>query len=52
MNEMIAGLLGSLAKIEHKQKMRRIRSGIEAAQSAGTWTGRPPRGSTTKTRMP
>lgn len=45
-NEMIVGLLGSLAKIEHKQKMRRIRSGIEAAQSAGTWTGRPPRGFT------
>ncbi|MDB2272610.1 recombinase family protein [Halorubrum ezzemoulense] len=29
--EMVAGLLGDLAKIEHKQKLRRIRSGIAAA---------------------
>ncbi|MFW6382416.1 MAG: recombinase family protein [Haloferacaceae archaeon] len=42
--ELIAGLLGDLAKIEHKQKMRRIRSGIRAAQDAGKWTGRPPAG--------
>lgn len=43
---MVAGLMGSLAEIEHKQKLRRIRSGIEAAQEAGKWTGRPPRGFT------
>jgi DNA invertase Pin-like site-specific DNA recombinase len=42
--EMLAGLLGDLAKIEHKQKLRRIRSGIAAAQDAGKWTGRPPAG--------
>ena len=42
--EMIAGLLGDLAKIEHKQKLRRIRSGVAAAQDAGKWTGRPPAG--------
>ncbi|OYR75156.1 recombinase family protein [Halorubrum ezzemoulense] len=42
--ELIAGLLGDLAKIEHKQKLRRIRSGIAAAQDAGKWTGRPPAG--------
>ena len=44
--ELIAGLLGDLAKIEHKQKLRRIRSGIAAAQDAGKWTGRPPAGFT------
>lgn len=44
--EMVVGLMGSLAKIEHKQKLRRIRSGIDAAQDAGKWTGRPPRGFT------
>lgn len=43
-SELIAGLMGQLAKIEHKQKLRRIRSGIRAAQEAGKWTGRPPRG--------
>ncbi|WP_080505244.1 recombinase family protein [Halorubrum aethiopicum] len=42
--EMLAGLLGDLAKIEHKQKLRRIRSGIAAAQDEGKWTGRPPAG--------
>jgi len=42
--KMLAGLMGSLAEIEHRQKLRRIRSGIEAAQEAGKWTGRPPRG--------
>jgi DNA invertase Pin-like site-specific DNA recombinase len=36
--------MGQLAKIEHKQKMRRIQSGIRAAQDAGKWTGRPPLG--------
>jgi len=43
---MLASLLGDLAKIEHKQKLRRIRSGIAAAQDAGKWTGRPPTGFT------
>lgn len=43
-SQMIAGLMGDLARIEQKQKLRRIRSGIAAAQDAGTWTGRPPRG--------
>jgi len=42
--QMLASLLGDLAKIEHKQKLRRIRSGIKAAQDAGKWTGRPPTG--------
>ncbi|SNR69113.1 recombinase family protein [Halorubrum vacuolatum] len=42
--QLIAGVLGDLAKIEHKQKLRRIRSGIAAAQDAGKWTGRPPAG--------
>ncbi len=42
--QLIAGVLGDLAKVEHKQKLRRIRSGIAAAQDAGKWTGRPPAG--------
>jgi len=42
--QMLASLLGDLAKIEHKQKLRRIRSGIKAARDAGKWTGRPPTG--------
>lgn len=42
--QMIANIMGDLARIEHKQKLRRIRSGIAAAQDAGKWTGRPPRG--------
>ena len=42
--QMLASLLGDLAKIEHKQKLRRIRSGIAAAQEAVKWTGRPPTG--------
>lgn len=41
---MIANLMGDLAKIEHEQKLQRIRSGIRAAQRTGKWTGRPPRG--------
>jgi DNA invertase Pin-like site-specific DNA recombinase len=44
--EMIAGIMGDLARIEQQQKMRRIRSGIDAAKEAGKWTGRPPRGFT------
>ena len=43
---MIARLMGDLAEIEHTQKMQRIESGIRAAQEAGKWTGRPPRGFT------
>lgn len=43
-SELIVGVLGSLAKIEHKQKLRRIQSGIEAAQRQGKWSGRPPKG--------
>jgi len=42
--QMIAGIMGSLAEIEHKQKIRRINSGIQTAQNAGKWTGRAPRG--------
>ncbi|MBP1987227.1 recombinase family protein [Halolamina salifodinae] len=42
--QMIAGLMGDLARVEHKQKLRRINSGIRAAQDAGKWTGRPPKG--------
>jgi len=41
---MVANIMGDLAKIEHQQKLERIRSGIQAAQKAGKWTGRPPRG--------
>jgi len=37
-------VMGDLAKIEHKQKLQRIESGVRAAQQAGKWTGRPPRG--------
>jgi DNA invertase Pin-like site-specific DNA recombinase len=44
--QMIANLMGDLARIEQKQKVRRIQSGIEAAKEAGKWTGRPPRGFT------
>jgi DNA invertase Pin-like site-specific DNA recombinase len=43
-SELIVGVLSSLAKIEHKQKLRRIQSGIDAAIAAGKWSGRPPRG--------
>lgn len=43
---MIAGIMGDLARIEQKQKIRRIRSGIESAKEAGKWTGRPPKGFT------
>ena len=43
-SQMIANIMGDLARIEHKQKLRRIESGIAAAQNAGKWTGRPPRG--------
>jgi len=42
--QMIANLMGDLARIEQTQKVRRIQSGIAAAQDAGKWTGRPPRG--------
>ncbi|PHQ38195.1 resolvase [Halorubrum persicum] len=42
--QMIAGLMGDLARIEQKQKVRRIQSGIKVAQEAGKWTGRPPTG--------
>ncbi|WP_237713481.1 recombinase family protein [Halococcus hamelinensis] len=41
---MIASIMGDLAKIEHEQDLLRIQSGIRAAQQAGRWTGRPPRG--------
>ena len=41
---MIANIMGDLAKIEHQQKLERVESGIRAAQKAGKWTGRPPRG--------
>lgn len=43
---MVANIMGDLAKIEHQQKLQRIESGIRAAQKAGKWTGRPPRGFT------
>jgi len=36
--------MGDLARVEHKQKLRRIQSGIDAAKEAGRWTGRPPAG--------
>jgi DNA invertase Pin-like site-specific DNA recombinase len=42
--QMIAGLMGDLARIEQTQKVRRIQSGIDAAREAGKWTGRPPTG--------
>jgi len=43
-SQMIAGLMGDLARIEQTQKVRRIQSGIDAAKEAGKWTGRPPTG--------
>jgi DNA invertase Pin-like site-specific DNA recombinase len=43
-SQLIAGVMGDLARVEHKQKLRRIQSGIDAAQAAGQWTGRPPAG--------
>lgn len=43
-SQLIAGVMGDLARVEHKQKLRRITSGIKAAQQAGKWTGRPLRG--------
>jgi DNA invertase Pin-like site-specific DNA recombinase len=43
-SQLIAGVMGDLARVEHKQKLRRIQSGIDAAQTAGQWTGRPPAG--------
>jgi DNA invertase Pin-like site-specific DNA recombinase len=43
-SQLIAGVMGDLARVEHKQKLRRIQSGIDAAQDAGRWTGRPPAG--------
>ena len=41
---MIASIMGDLGRIEYEQNLQRIRSGIQAAQRAGRWTGRPPRG--------
>ncbi|ELZ43661.1 rb136 [Halorubrum californiense DSM 19288] len=32
---MVARLMGDLTRIEHQQKLQRIRSGVRAAQSAG-----------------
>jgi len=43
-SQLIAGVMGDLARVEHKQKLRRIQSGIDAAKQAGRWTGRPPAG--------
>lgn len=43
---LITSLLSELAKVEREQKLERIQSGIRAAQDAGKWTGRPPRGFT------
>jgi len=43
-SQLIAGVMGDLARVEHKQKLRRIQSGIDAAHDAGRWTGRPPAG--------
>lgn len=42
--QMIANLMGDLARIEQTQKVRRIQSGIASAREAGKWTGRPPKG--------
>lgn len=42
--QLIAGVMGDLARVEHKQKLRRINSGIRAAERAGKWVGRAPRG--------
>lgn len=39
----IANIMGTLAKIEHQQKLDWIQSGVHAAQHSGKWTGRPPR---------
>ena len=34
-SQLIAGVMGDLARVEHKQKLRRIQSGIDAAKEAG-----------------
>jgi len=34
-SQLIAGIMGDLARVEHKQKLRRIQSGIDAAKEAG-----------------
>jgi len=34
-SQLIAGVMGDLARVEHKQKLRRIPSGIDAAKEAG-----------------
>jgi DNA invertase Pin-like site-specific DNA recombinase len=43
---VVVNIIGGLANIEHQQKLERVRSGIRAAQNAGKWTGRSPRGFT------
>ncbi|WP_233560833.1 recombinase family protein [Haloarcula sp. Atlit-47R] len=50
-SQLIAGAMGDLARVEHKQKLRRIQSGIDAAREAGRWTGRPQLGSMSKTAI-
>ena len=42
--EMMVSVMGHLARIEQKQKIRRIQSGIRTAQEQGKWLGRPPKG--------
>jgi hypothetical protein len=45
---MVANIMGDFTKIGHQQKLERVRSGIRAAQNAGKWTGRVPRGFTVR----
>ena len=43
-SQLIASVMGDLTRVEHKQKLRRIQSGIDATIEAGRWTGRLPAG--------
>ncbi len=44
--ELVAEIMGRLAAIHRQETVEQISSGIRAAQEAGKWTGRPPRGFT------
>jgi len=43
-NRVMGVLLAELAKVEREQMLERVKSGISAAESRGSWTGTPPRG--------
>ncbi len=43
---MVAEVMGRLAAMQREQTFEQLSSGVRAAQEAGKWTGRPPRGFT------